>query len=65
MEKVKVWFYTCKRYYDLIGPRGGEAFSHRCSTATEFLVVQYSHLDELVDGLRGGLGFPPFLGHHL
>jgi hypothetical protein len=29
------------------------------------LVVEYSHVDEFIDGLCGGFGFPLLLGHHL
>lgn len=40
-------------------------FSFRCSPSSKLLVVEYSHVDEFIDGLCGGFGFPLLLGHHL
>jgi len=36
-----------------------------CPPAAKLLVVQKPHLDEVIEGPRGALGFLPLLGHHL
>ena len=41
------------------------AFLFRCPPATELLVVQKPHLDEVVEGPRGAPRFLPLLGRHL
>jgi len=51
--------------YDLTGARVGVVFPFRCSPAAELLIVQKSHLDEVVEGSCVAPGFLPFLGHHL
>jgi len=51
--------------YDLTGARVRVAFPFRCSLAFEFLIMQESLLDEVVEGSCVAPGFLPFLGHHL
>ena len=53
------------RNYDLTDVRVGVAFPFRCSLAAELLIVQESHLDEVIEGSCVAPGLLPFLGHHL
>ena len=53
------------KYYNLTSARVGITLSFRCSPATELLIVQKTHLDEVVEGPRVAPRFLPLLGHHL
>jgi hypothetical protein len=61
----KTPFKEIFEHNNLTGSQVGEAFSYGHPLGSEFLILYHSHFDELVNGLCGGFGFLPLLGHHL
>ena len=61
----KTPFEEIFKYNNLIRPWVRKAFFFTRSPPSKLLIVEHPHVDEFVDRLSCGFGFPTLLGHHI